>query len=122
MASSGELNVSLVADPVIVEESSDQTVLTDGIYIIPCNITGQPRPLVSWYKDGYLLMQSDGLSNLSATQVGRLSVLGEGSLQLSPVEHEDQGEYYCTGQTDTMNISSNSSYLTVLGMCSIHIM
>jgi hypothetical protein len=114
---------SLVADdflcfgPTLVEEQEDQTVRTTERAVLACNVTAQPRPLVTWYRGGQMLIRSNGYRNESAgdsSLFGRLTILGDGSLEIADVMHEDQGEYFCVAGNSYGNISSNTSYLTVL--------
>ena len=103
--------------PTLVSGPVDTAQLTTTTVDLPCNVTGQPRPLVTWFKDGVTLVRSDGYLNASvaASAGGRLAVLEEGSLRIQQVQHSDQGSYSCAASNPNGTVASNTSFLTVLG-------
>ena len=103
--------------PTLESGPADTTVLTTTTVVLPCNVTAQPRPVVTWFKDTVTLLRSDGYLNASAAASagGRLTVLGDGSLEIQLVQHQDQGSYSCVGTNPNGTVSSNTSFLTVLG-------
>ena len=108
---------STTVAPTLVSGPEDVAELTTRTVVLPCNITGQPRPVVTWYKDDVMLVRSDGYLNASvaASTGGRLAVLEDGSLRIQQVQHSDQGSYSCAGSNANGTTASNTSYLTVLG-------
>lgn len=93
-----------VLQPKSVEAVVGSTVLTiSGNNVsISCDVTGFPTPSVEWTKDG-------------------VSLGAEGSiLTLSSVNVDDTGLYTCTATSPLGPFDSQSTNLTVIGMCSTH--
>ena len=50
------LFLCLLVPPTFAERPSDQSVVEGGEAIFTCRATGQPRPVITWYKDGGCLL------------------------------------------------------------------
>nr|XP_023021293.1 peroxidasin [Leptinotarsa decemlineata] len=68
---------------------------------LPCRATGDPRPGITWQKDGS-----------SMQRTGRFKVTHNGNLYIYKVGPEDQGRYECTALND-YGRDSAAGYLTV---------
>ena len=78
--------------------------------ILTCVASGDPQPVISWYKAG-----ESNTSTLSS----RHAVYGNGSLVISDTNRSDSGNYVCRGSNaggeDQATISLNASlFLTIL--------
>ena len=73
---------------------------------LTCNtLYNFPTPTFSWARvDGTRL------------PIGRFFIGVDGTLNFSPVQGEDEGEYMCIA-TNTYGASNVSNYVTVHGMC-----
>ena len=72
--------------------------------IIPCNISGSPKPQYRWMKNNRELL----------LDYGRLQLLGDGSLLIRDVEAMDRGAYTCEA-TNLAGVLSREVRLDVSG-------
>ncbi|XP_073667498.1 hemicentin-1 isoform X2 [Paramisgurnus dabryanus] len=74
--------------PVIQSHPSILDVILNNHVTLPCRATGSPRPTITWQKEGINIF----------TTGGGLTVLPNGSLQISKAKVEDSGTYMCVAQ------------------------
>lgn len=70
---------------------------------LDCDVTGNPEPLITWYKDGVEMR--------GATQ-RRLSVV--------EVDFLDRAAYHCTAHNSLGNVTSDVAYLNIRGLTHTH--
>ncbi|XP_060756264.1 neural cell adhesion molecule 2 [Neoarius graeffei] len=69
---------------------------------VPCQVTGKPEVETNWYWNGDRVLNND---------TSNLSVLSDGSLQITNIQRENHGTYGCEGKikgrpkSETLNIS-----------------
>lgn len=63
--------------------------------VLECVVTGNPRPTVSWTKDGS-----------SVVIAGHISIVGESNLQFSPVKVSDAGLYSCHATSKNSRVTA----------------
>ena len=76
------------------DERSNFTVVEGGGIILPCNVEGDPRPTISWYKDG---------SPISLTDY-HYFIREDGSLEIFSADPDDTAEYRCTASNEAGEI------------------
>nr|XP_022322237.1 hemicentin-1-like isoform X1 [Crassostrea virginica] len=76
------------------DERSNFTVVEGGGIILPCNVEGDPRPTISWYKDG---------SPISLTDY-HYFIREDGSLEIFSADPDDTAEYKCTASNEAGEI------------------
>lgn len=93
-----------VLQPKSIKAVIGSTVLTiSGNNVsISCDVTGFPTPSVEWTKDGVSFGTEDSILTLSSVNV------------------DDTGLYSCTATSPLGPFDSQSTNLTVIGMCSTH--
>ncbi|XP_023232872.1 tyrosine-protein kinase transmembrane receptor Ror2-like [Centruroides sculpturatus] len=82
---------SIVGEPVIVESPVNRTVVMNDNVIFSCGTTGEPRPQISWHRNGRSLHH-----NGHATY----KILENGSLVLENVGPADDGMYRCIARNE----------------------
>nr|XP_003218874.2 PREDICTED: matrix-remodeling-associated protein 5 isoform X2 [Anolis carolinensis] len=87
---------------IIVKTSSSLSILAESDAIIPCDATGEPKPVISWTKI------STGALMTASTRIQRFEVLKNGTFIIRNVQLQDRGQYLCTAQnlhgTDKMTV------------------
>jgi neuronal cell adhesion protein len=76
------LNV-LALPPEIVEAPRDEATVDQRTVTLTCRVFGAPKPTVKWIRDGRALTG------------GKYTVLPNGDLEITRVQHTDAGEYIC---------------------------
>ncbi|XP_072152438.1 neogenin isoform X4 [Bemisia tabaci] len=97
--SADDAESSLMA-PVFIATPRSSTAIEGDTVTFECAANGFPRPHITWLKDGVTIDLADLDSTFSTT--------GSGSLQISKVKEEDQGNYVCraTNKEDLADISA----------------
>lgn len=80
------------------------TALPNTTITIACPSSGVPPPLITWYKNGQLVVTK-----------GRLSVDTDGSLIINQAKHFDSARFTCVA-TNLAGKDRATSVLTVIGM------
>lgn len=87
--------------PLIHEGPSNQTLPIKSVTTMPCKASGDPKPVINWYKDGIPVIPSDKVS------------LSEGYLTISNLnKDEDAGIYTCVASSKGGK-STWSAYLRI---------
>ncbi|XP_071957748.1 uncharacterized protein [Antedon mediterranea] len=80
-------NVQIIKkESTVVEAPHRQNLNFGEDGIIMCNVTGIPKPTVSWTFNGNLISESE-----------QYTILSEGSLKITKVDKDDSGTYECRG-------------------------
>ncbi|KAH0624673.1 hypothetical protein JD844_032359 [Phrynosoma platyrhinos] len=77
---------------IITKKASTLSILAESDAIIPCDATGDPKPLLSWTKI------STGALMTANTRIQRFEVLKNGTFIIRNVQLQDRGQYLCTAQ------------------------
>ncbi|XP_058042711.1 matrix-remodeling-associated protein 5 [Ahaetulla prasina] len=77
---------------IITKMSNVLSVLAESEVAIPCDATGEPKPLLSWTKI------STGTTMTAQTKMQRFDVLKNGTLLIHSVQLQDRGQYLCTAE------------------------
>ncbi|XP_051877732.1 LOW QUALITY PROTEIN: vascular endothelial growth factor receptor kdr-like [Pristis pectinata] len=90
--------------PVLQKNLTNLEVNSSKTVTLNCNVTGQPSPVISWYKNGKQVLPASGISLES----------GSKTLIIERVEHDDEGEYKCKATNEKGTVET-SAYISVLG-------
>lgn len=85
--------LKVLAPPTIIRGPQDTEVIEGEGLDIPCEITGDPKPYVSWHRDDGHLPE------------GRSRTLLDNTLRIEDARAEDQGSYTCKGYNEGGNVS-----------------
>ncbi|XP_032905726.1 roundabout homolog 3 isoform X7 [Amblyraja radiata] len=88
--------------PIIRQGPGNQTLGVDSTAQLQCHVIGNPLPSVHWLKDGQRILGNDP----------RLSMLDNGTLQITNVQVSDTGMYICVA-TGSSGETTWSGYLEV---------
>ncbi|XP_007433382.1 roundabout homolog 3 [Python bivittatus] len=77
--------------PIIRRGPMNQTLAIDSTALLQCHVTGNPLPSIQWLKDGQRIMGSDP----------RMSLLDNGTLQITNLQISDSGLYVCIATSST---------------------
>ncbi|XP_067419291.1 roundabout homolog 3 [Emydura macquarii macquarii] len=77
--------------PIIRRGPANQTLTADATAQLQCHVTGNPLPSIQWLKDGQRVVGSDP----------RVSLLDNGTLQITNVQVSDSGLYVCVATSST---------------------
>ncbi|XP_066495851.1 roundabout homolog 3 isoform X2 [Tiliqua scincoides] len=77
--------------PIIRRGPTNQTLAIDSVAQLPCHVTGNPLPSIQWLKDGQRIVGSDP----------RISLLDNGTLQITNLQIPDSGLYVCIATSST---------------------
>ncbi|CAL4087767.1 unnamed protein product, partial [Meganyctiphanes norvegica] len=85
--------------PIISLRPINLTVTPDSVARFLCQAEGDPKPSITWTKDGYRIPDDDN----------RITLLGSGALQIKDVLQNDSGIFTCTANSDagTSTINAN---------------
>lgn len=70
---------------------------------MPCNVKGDPKPAIIWFKNNIEVVSSDNLH-----------LQKDGSLKLKNILVKDEGEYVCSA-TNIVGTSDQTLKLTIKG-------
>ncbi|XP_017287235.1 peroxidasin isoform X2 [Kryptolebias marmoratus] len=82
-----QLSIEQRVTPVFTNAPRDQTVEAGQDVQIPCRAQGQPRPVLTWNKDG-----------VQVTESGKFHISPEGYLEVKDVGTADGGRYECVAR------------------------
>ncbi|KAL1005202.1 hypothetical protein UPYG_G00055910 [Umbra pygmaea] len=99
-----ELVVTSVSSSFTIRPT-DLTVTDGNSAVFTCEISGAPKPSVSWWKGSQLL--ASGM-----VQIPRFSLLESGGLLVEPIRMQDSGDYTCTAASADGSINATAT-LTV---------
>ncbi|CAG9862575.1 unnamed protein product [Phyllotreta striolata] len=85
----------------LVYKPTNMEVFAGSTIELPCRATGDPKPGISWRKDGSTIQRT-----------GRFKIAPSGNLYMYKVDPGDQGRYECTALND-YGRDSASGYVTV---------
>ncbi|XP_043532778.1 roundabout homolog 3 isoform X5 [Chiloscyllium plagiosum] len=88
--------------PIIRQGPTNQTFAVDSTAQLQCHVIGNPLPSVHWLKDGQRILGNDP----------RISMLDNGTLQITNVQVTDSGMYICVA-TGSSGETTWSGYLEV---------
>ncbi|KAJ8911147.1 hypothetical protein NQ315_008332 [Exocentrus adspersus] len=74
--------------PVIIRGPSNQTLPIDSVAYLICEANGNPKPVISWYKEGVPL-----------TSTIRINMTNPKRIEISKLEKEDSGSYTCVASS-----------------------
>ncbi|KAK9503659.1 hypothetical protein O3M35_010174 [Rhynocoris fuscipes] len=74
--------------PVIVIGPANQTLPLKSVAALTCNATGQPNPIITWYKDGLAVLPQP-----------RINISETGTLQINDLVKSDSGLYTCVASS-----------------------
>ncbi|KAM6431803.1 roundabout homolog 3 isoform 2-T2 [Liasis olivaceus] len=77
--------------PIIRRGPTNQTLAIDSTALLQCHVTGNPLPSIQWLKDGQRIVGSDP----------RMSLLDNGTLQITNLQISDSGLYVCIATSST---------------------
>nr|XP_056716013.1 roundabout homolog 3 isoform X13 [Euleptes europaea] len=77
--------------PIIRRGPTNQTLALDSTAQLQCHVTGNPLPSIQWLKDGQRIVGSDP----------RVSLLDNGTLQITNLQVSDSGLYVCVATSST---------------------
>ncbi|XP_061483037.1 matrix-remodeling-associated protein 5 isoform X2 [Rhineura floridana] len=77
---------------IITKGSNRLSILAESDAVIPCDATGDPKPLLSWTKI------STGALMTANTRIQRFEVLKNGTFIIHNVQLQDRGQYLCSAQ------------------------
>lgn len=88
------INVNLQDDrppPLIIEGPSNQTLPIKSVTTLPCRAVGEPKPVISWYRDGIPVIASE-----------KINISDAGYLTISNLDKNlDSGLYTCVASSKT---------------------
>ncbi|XP_030387990.1 tyrosine-protein kinase-like otk [Scaptodrosophila lebanonensis] len=92
--SQGEISATVSINVVIapkfsVPPSGPIEVLEQGLAVMHCQATGEPKPTIQWDRDLVYLNENN-------TDTARFRLLENGTLEIHDVQPEDEGRYGCT--------------------------
>lgn len=85
--------LKVLAPPTIVRGPQDSEVIEGEGIDLPCDVTGDPKPIVAWSRDNGILPD------------GRTRVLLDNTLRIEDARPEDQGRYICKAHNEGGNVS-----------------
>lgn len=89
--------------PKFVETLSDVQISQGNTVILECRVTGNPRPEVTWYKDGERIFED--AKHRIEIRPGDLCVL-----TIRGVDYENQGTYTCTASNQAGEDSTTAAF------------
>ncbi|XP_065083087.1 roundabout homolog 2-like isoform X1 [Ochlerotatus camptorhynchus] len=92
--------LKVLAPPTIMKSPHDTEVLEGEGFDLPCELAGDPKPLVTWRKENGRLPE------------GRSRKLLDNTLRIEDARQDDEGKYICEGHNEGGNVTI-SVYLYV---------
>ncbi|XP_001849919.2 roundabout homolog 2 [Culex quinquefasciatus] len=92
--------LKVLAPPTIVKSPHDTEVLEGEGFDLPCELAGDPKPVVTWRKESGRLPE------------GRSRKLLDNTLRIEDARQDDEGKYICEGHNEGGNVTI-SVYLYV---------
>ena len=89
--------------PRFTHRSDNTEAISGNVVRLRCRVSGFPRPLVTWRKDGNSLRPNR-----------RLKLLANGDLEIMPVVQDDNGYYTCEARNH-IGIISHTARIIVKG-------
>lgn len=74
--------------PVIIRGPVNQTLPINSVATLSCEATGNPKPMISWYKEGIPVIASE-----------KVEMHKNGGLEISNLEKDDSGVYTCVASS-----------------------
>ena len=97
--------IYLTDGPQFSPHPQSQTKAEGENAFLSCNVTGNPKPAVSWYKDD---------TKINAGADSRVGISEDGTqLTITNVSINDDGQYTCVANNSLGNSTSNPATLTV---------
>ncbi|XP_021933563.1 neogenin isoform X2 [Zootermopsis nevadensis] len=90
-----------IVPPVFVATPRSSVVTEGSTVTLDCAANGQPRPWLTWLKDGIAI----DMAELGS----RFSKVGTGSLQISDVVEQDQGTYQCRAENRDDSVDATAT-------------
>ncbi|XP_060625878.2 matrix-remodeling-associated protein 5 isoform X2 [Anolis sagrei] len=102
MQSSSQFRAQGQRPMIIAKMANSLSILAESDAVIPCDATGEPKPVISWTKI------STGALMTASTRIQRFEVLKNGTFIIHNVQLQDRGQYLCSAQnmhgTDKMTV------------------
>ena len=106
----------VMRSPRITEHPTDMTVARNDPVTLKCSADGTPAPTIEWYRDGELIISSNGNGHKSGSNSHRVMLPG-GDLFFFRVVHgrkeSDAGVYWCLARNPQGSSRSRNATLTV---------
>uniref|UniRef100_H2ZDY5 Cell adhesion molecule-related/down-regulated by oncogenes n=1 Tax=Ciona savignyi TaxID=51511 RepID=H2ZDY5_CIOSA len=93
--------------PIFYEQPEDVEVQQGEAVTFRCGVRGSPKPLVTWYHNGWVI--------LAVRLDTRVRKLNEGSLMIQSSRQSDRGNYKCTAENEVGSLESTVASLTFSG-------
>ncbi|XP_075217906.1 roundabout homolog 1-like [Lycorma delicatula] len=77
--------------PIIVHGPSNQTLPLKSVGLLTCQASGNPTPVISWYRDGAPV--------LIPSSASRINLSDSGTLQINNLMKNDEGLYTCVASS-----------------------
>uniref|UniRef100_A0A9J8C6E3 Roundabout, axon guidance receptor, homolog 3 (Drosophila) n=1 Tax=Cyprinus carpio carpio TaxID=630221 RepID=A0A9J8C6E3_CYPCA len=88
--------------PIIRQGPANQTLVPGTSAQLQCHVMGNPLPSIQWERDGQRILGSDG----------RISLMENGTLQITALQETDSGAYTCVASS----LSGETSWSGVLAV------
>ena len=94
--------------PRFVKQPQNTVALEKGDVTLQCEVKGEPQPIVQWYKNGDLIIESE-----------YFQIVGDQSLKILGLVGLDAGIYQCMASNLAGNIQSSAELKVIkkLGEC-----
>ena len=94
--------------PRFVKQPQNTVALEKGDVTLQCEVKGEPQPIVQWYKNGDLIIESE-----------YFQIVGDQSLKILGLVGLDAGIYQCMASNLAGNIQSSAELKVIkkLGKC-----
>ncbi|GAB6031907.1 hypothetical protein CHUAL_010299 [Chamberlinius hualienensis] len=108
LSQAGKLSISLdtaqinkISAPQFVATPQDMIVLEGSSVTLDCAANGNPKPRITWLKDGATIDLND--------RDGRFYKVGTGNLQIHNVQEADFGDYMCRAENNEDSVDARAS-------------
>ncbi|VVC27257.1 Hypothetical protein CINCED_3A012217 [Cinara cedri] len=96
-----EENIKRLKAPEFVAKPHSSVALEGAVVTLDCAAVGNPRPQISWLKDGTLI----DVAYLDS----RFSIVGTGGLQITQVNKNDDGNYVCRAENHEDSVDASAT-------------